>query len=80
MGQKATRVSSHPKDGRKNRKEESKVVDEEWVVPVEINVKREDGVVRIVLISDTHNKHKMLELPEGDILIHAGDFTNDGTE
>ena len=72
MGQKATRVSSQPKKGRKNSK----------VVPVEINVKekRDDGVVRIVLISDTHNKHKMLELPEGDILIHAGDFTNDGTE
>ena len=54
----------------------------EWVVPVKIYVKekREDGVIRIVLISDTHNKHKMLELPEGDILIHAGDFTNDGTE
>ena len=82
MGQNTSRVSSHPKAGRKNHKEESKVVDEEWVVPVEIDVKekREDGVVRIVLISDTHNKHKMLELPEGDILIHAGDFTNDGTE
>ena len=74
MGQKASRVSFHPKIGRKNSKEESKVVDKEWVVPVEIDVKekREDGVVRIVLISDTHNRHKMLDMPEGDILIHAG--------
>ena len=37
-------------------------------------------MVRIVLISDTHNRHRMLELPKGDILIHAGDFTNNGTE
>jgi Icc-related predicted phosphoesterase len=35
--------------------------------------------MRIVCISDTHNKHKEIDLPEGDILIHAGDFTNRGT-
>jgi Icc-related predicted phosphoesterase len=35
---------------------------------------------RIVLISDTHNKHKQLELPEGDILIHAGDFSGVGRD
>lgn len=29
--------------------------------------------VRIVCISDTHNEHEGLQLPEGDILIHAGD-------
>ncbi len=32
---------------------------------------------RIVCISDTHNTH--LQLPRGDILIHAGDLTNQGT-
>lgn len=33
---------------------------------------------RIVCISDTHSCHEELgELPEGDILIHAGDFTNE---
>ena len=29
-----------------------------------------------VLISDTHSRHEQLgELPDGDVLIHAGDFT-----
>ena len=81
MEQKASQVSS--KDGsHKKKEEENKVVDEEWLVPVEINVaeKRDNGVVRIVLISDTHNRHRMLKMPEGDVLIHAGDFTNKGTE
>jgi len=35
--------------------------------------------VRLVLISDTHSRHEdMHPLPEGDVLIHAGDFTNTG--
>lgn len=29
---------------------------------------------KLVIISDTHEKEKKLILPEGDILIHAGDF------
>jgi predicted phosphodiesterase len=35
---------------------------------------------KIVLISDTHNKHNKLnnDLPEGDIIIHGGDATNLG--
>jgi Icc-related predicted phosphoesterase len=31
--------------------------------------------MRIVLISDTHGLHHQLEVPGGDLLIHAGDFT-----
>ena len=31
--------------------------------------------VRIVCISDTHELHRELSLPDGDLLIHAGDFT-----
>ena len=31
--------------------------------------------MRIVLISDTHAFHRQLEVPAGDLLIHAGDFT-----
>ena len=31
--------------------------------------------MRIVLISDTHGLHRQLEVPPGDMLIHAGDFT-----
>ncbi len=40
-------------------------------------VEREEGApaIRIVLIADTHKLHRELELPPGDILIHAGDFT-----
>jgi predicted phosphodiesterase len=34
--------------------------------------------VRIVCISDTHNYHKSVDLPKGDILIHAGDATSRG--
>jgi hypothetical protein len=35
--------------------------------------------IRVVCISDTHNRHEELEIPKGDILLHAGDFTNRGT-
>jgi predicted phosphohydrolase len=35
--------------------------------------------MRLVLISDTHNKTTVLPLiPEGDILIHAGDISSQG--
>ena len=30
--------------------------------------------VRIVCISDTHGQHAKLNVPDGDVLIHAGDF------
>ncbi len=36
--------------------------------------------MRIVLISDTHNLHNTLSLPEGDLLIHAGDFSGQGLQ
>ena len=34
--------------------------------------------MRLVCISDTHTFHEDVNLPDGDILIHAGDFTNKG--
>lgn len=34
--------------------------------------------MRLICISDTHNQHEALKLPEGDVLIHAGDFTGMG--
>lgn len=37
---------------------------------------------RIVCISDTHNRNPLtgdFKVPEGDVLIHAGDITNSGT-
>ena len=38
--------------------------------------------MRIVCISDTHSLHEQMThpLPEGDILIHAGDISNKGGE
>jgi len=35
--------------------------------------------MRLILMSDTHNEHASLKVPEGDVLIHAGDFTVRGT-
>lgn len=36
-------------------------------------------VPRIVALADTHGFHDALDVPEGDILIHAGDLTRTGT-
>ena len=35
---------------------------------------------RIVCLSDTHNCNEQIEVPEGDVLIHAGDATVRGTD
>jgi Icc-related predicted phosphoesterase len=35
--------------------------------------------MKIVMISDTHGMHSMLNMPSGDVLIHAGDFSAHGT-
>lgn len=35
--------------------------------------------MKLVCIGDTHNKHRELLLPEGDVLIHTGDCTDAGT-
>lgn len=37
-------------------------------------------MAKIVIISDTHNKHNLITIPECDILIHCGDATNRGEE
>ncbi len=34
--------------------------------------------MRIVFISDTHTLHDAVEVPEGDVLVHAGDFSSRG--
>lgn len=34
--------------------------------------------MRLVCISDTHNQHAAVDLPDGDVLVHAGDFTDNG--
>lgn len=35
--------------------------------------------MRLICLSDTHNFHHDIPIPEGDILIHAGDCTDGGT-
>ncbi|KAF4131073.1 Calcineurin-like phosphoesterase [Phytophthora infestans] len=41
---------------------------------------QQQGTLRVVCISDTHGKHRNLRnVPEGDMLLHCGDFTNRGT-
>lgn len=34
--------------------------------------------MRIVALSDTHEFHRRLKIPDGDVLVHAGDMTNVG--
>lgn len=40
---------------------------------------QQPGTVRFVCVSDTHNKHKYLDIPHGDVLVCSGDFTRRGT-
>lgn len=35
--------------------------------------------MKLVCISDTHSMHRKLTIPDGDVLIHAGDWGNRGT-
>ncbi|ASJ70264.1 metallophosphatase domain-containing protein [Granulosicoccus antarcticus] len=36
--------------------------------------------MKLVCISDTHGDHEKLDLPSGDVLIHAGDLTGHGSQ
>lgn len=36
--------------------------------------------MRLVAISDTHGFHERIVVPDGDVLVHAGDFTSSGQE
>jgi len=47
----------------------------EKIVPIPA---KPQGATRFVCLSDTHTKHKELVVPDGDILMHAGDFTYTG--
>ena len=40
---------------------------------------RDNNIVRLVVISDTHGLHNDLVLPAADLLVHCGDFSNQGT-
>ena len=43
------------------------------------NSQRPPKTIRCVCISDTHNQHAKLDVPDGDILIHTGDFCDCGS-
>lgn len=58
--------------------EKNRVVD---ISNYTVNVSKEENTqkVRLVIISDTHGYTSDLKLPEGDILLHCGDFTKYGS-
>lgn len=33
-------------------------------------------ILRVVVVSDTHNGHRRITIPPGDVFLHCGDFTN----
>eukprot|EP00930_Biecheleria_cincta_P006835 TRINITY_DN107913_c0_g1_i1.p1 TRINITY_DN107913_c0_g1~~TRINITY_DN107913_c0_g1_i1.p1 ORF type:complete len:290 (+),score=29.74 TRINITY_DN107913_c0_g1_i1:29-871(+) len=33
-----------------------------------------EGVLRIVIVSDTHERHRLVQVPPGDIFLHCGDI------
>src|SRR5690606_2941656 len=35
--------------------------------------------MKVIALSDTHNQHKKITIPECDILIHVGDWSSKGT-
>lgn len=34
--------------------------------------------MRLVAMADSHNKHRQLDVPDGDVVVHAGDFCRRG--
>lgn len=44
----------------------------------ETNDTGEARSIKVVCLSDTHGFHRYLKVPDGDILIHAGDFMAHG--
>ena len=36
-------------------------------------------MTRIVCLADTHNLHKRVDVPAGDVVVFAGDMTSSGT-
>ena len=66
-----------PPSGKSNIiEEEQKAIPPPKVV--EIPSTSEKKHLSIVCISDTHGKHRSLVVPDGDVLVHAGDITSKG--
>lgn len=45
------------------------------VAPIPWDTPKPEGHTRFVCISDTHNKTEGLKIPDGDVLLHGGDFS-----
>ncbi len=58
------------------------IEEEEKAIPppkvIEVPSTSEKKYLSIVCISDTHGKHRNLVVPDGDVLVHAGDITSKG--
>jgi len=39
------------------------------------DIEESKNYIKLVLLSDTHNRHSKFTVPDGDILLHCGDFT-----
>ncbi|KAK9399489.1 Metallophosphoesterase domain-containing protein 1 [Crotalus adamanteus] len=50
----------------------------QMVDPVPHDAPRAPGYTRFVCVSDTHSRTDPIQMPYGDVLIHAGDFTELG--
>eukprot|EP01084_Bolivina_argentea_P093267 167779_1 len=53
--------------------------DNYYLVSSPLDPNSDENVIKILAISDTHNLHKRIKnLPKADILIHTGDFSDNG--
>jgi Icc-related predicted phosphoesterase len=43
------------------------------------SAKCDSEALRFVCISDTHNQHESIQVPDGDVIVHCGDFSNHGS-
>uniref|UniRef100_A0A8P0S6W4 Metallophosphoesterase domain containing 1 n=2 Tax=Canis lupus familiaris TaxID=9615 RepID=A0A8P0S6W4_CANLF len=50
----------------------------QMVDPVPHDAPKPPGYTRFVCVSDTHSRTDPIQMPYGDVLIHAGDFTELG--
>mmetsp|Transcript_3257 Transcript_3257/g.8178 ORF Transcript_3257/g.8178 Transcript_3257/m.8178 type:complete len:280 (+) Transcript_3257:152-991(+) len=48
------------------------------IEPLPLDTPMQPGYTRFVCFSDTHTMHEGVDIPPGDVLINAGDFTNMG--
>ncbi|CAF3238268.1 unnamed protein product [Rotaria sp. Silwood2] len=55
----------------------SKIIDIIKPIDYDENPERYKSI-SVVIVSDTHKNHEVINIPDGDIFLHCGDFTNKG--